>query len=318
MRILVLVPVFNDWPSATRLLTDLDRLAGDRGESYSVLMVNDGSTDFDSFDPEFIRSLSHLNRVQLVHLVSNFGHARAIAVGLAFVADREEVDAVLVMDSDGEDRPQDVGRLIDALENEPGSAIVARREHRSEGPGFRISYSAYKTLFSWLTGSTISFGNFCLLPRAIVRKLVYVPDLWSHLAACLLKSRLPLVNVPTSRGDRYFGSSKMNLVSLVQHGMGAIAVYLETVLVRILLALVAFFAAIFTGMLIVVGVRLATDLAIPGWASTVFGVLSILLVQSIIFSILLVFTSLKNRAATITVPALHYRDYIADVDELHE
>jgi hypothetical protein len=110
----------------------------------------------------------------------------------------------------------------------------------------------------------------------------------------------------------------MDTVALVQHGLGAIAVNVETVLVRILLALLGFTGAIFFGMSIVVGVRLATDLAIPGWASTVFGVLAILLVQSIVFSILLVFTSLKSRGGRIDVPALHYRDYVARIDELEK
>ena len=314
----MLVPLFNDWASATQLLADLDRVAGERGESYSVVMVNDGSTEPGSFAPESIQRLPNLNRVQLVHLVSNFGHARAIAVGLGTIADREEIDAVVVMDADGEDRPEDVGRLIDASRGGGDAVIVADRADRSEGLMFRSYYVFYKALFWLLTGSQISFGNFCLLPRTIVQKLVYMPELWSHLAACILRSRLPLEKIPTARGNRYFGVSKMSLVSLVQHGLGAIAVNLETVLVRILLGFVAFFGVIVVGMLIVVGVRLATDLAIPGWASTVSGVLSILLVQSIVFSILLVFTSLKSRVTTISLPALHCRDYVARIDELRE
>ena len=231
----MLVPIFNDWASAAQLLADLDRVAGERGESYSVVMVNDGSTEPGSFAPESIRRLSNLNRIQVVHLVSNFGHARAIAVGLGTVADRDDIEAVVVMDADGEDRPEDVGRLIDAAAGEGDAVIVAHRADRSEDLVFRSYYVFYKVLFWLLTGSQISFGNFCLLPRTIVQKLVYMPELWSHLAACILRSRLPLAKVPTSQGNRYFGVSKMNLVSLIEHGLGAIAVNLETVLVRILL-----------------------------------------------------------------------------------
>ena len=318
MRILVLIPIFNDWTSADHLLADLDRVAGERGESYSVVMMNDGSTEAGSFDSERIRQHTHLDRVQLINLVSNFGHARAIAVGLGAVVHRDKIDAVIVMDADGEDRPEDVGRLIDAAANKPDTVIVAHRAQRSEGLVFRTAYSVYKVLFWLLTGSQISFGNFCLIPCALVQKLVFVPELWSHLAACILKSRLPMYKISTSRGERYHGTSKMNFVSLVQHGLGAIAVYLETVLVRILLGFLAFFGMVFGGMMVVVAVRVATDLAIPGWASTVFGVLSILLVQSIVFCVLLVFMSLKNRITTLSLPALYYRDYIAGIDELCE
>lgn len=318
VQILVLVPIFNDWASASRLLEELDIVAARRSESYSVVFVDDGSTEAGSFTPESVGLLENLDRVELIRLVANFGHARAIAVGLGCIVDREEFDAVVVLDADGEDRPEDIGRLIDALAKAPQSVIVAHRAQRSESLQFRISYGVYKMLYLVLTGTPISFGNFCALPREIVQKLVYSPDLWSHLAACILKSRLPLVKVSTIRGSRYFGDSKMDTVALVQHGLGAIAVNVETVLVRILLALSGFTGAIFFGMSIVVGVRLATDLAIPGWASTVFGVLAILLVQSIVFSILLVFTSLKSRGGRIDVPALHYRDYVARIDELEK
>ncbi len=316
MRILVLIPIFNDWASAVQLLEELDLGAGERAESYSVVLVNDGSSEPGSIDADFVEGLKHLDRVELIHLVANFGHACAIAVGLGSIADRDTYDAVVVLDADGEDRPEDVGLLLDAHIKSPDSVVVAHRARRSEGLSFRFSYAAYKALYFALTGTRISFGNFCVLPREIVQKLVYSPDLWSHLAATLLKSRVPRLEVPTIRGSRYFGTSKMNTVALVKHGLGAIAVNLETVLVRVLLALLGFSAIIFSGMSIVVGVRFATDLAIPGWASNVFGALAILLGQSIVFSVLLVFTSLNRPGGRIEVPALCYRDYIARVDEI--
>jgi glycosyltransferase involved in cell wall biosynthesis len=316
VQIRVLIPIFNDWASATQLLEELDLVAGERRESYSVMLVDDGSNDAGSIGADFVDSLQHIDRVELVQLVANFGHATALAIGLGAIAERDDYDAVVVLDADGEDRPEDVGLLLDALIKSPDSVVVARRAQRSEGLQFRISYLVYKAVYYCLTGIRISFGNFCVLPRGVVQKLVYSRDLWSHLAATILKTKLPLAEVPTMRGNRYFGDSKMDTVALVKHGLGAIAVNLETVLVRVLLALLSFSAIIFSGMSIVVAVRFATELAIPGWASNVFGALAILLGQSIVFSVLLVFTSLKGHGGRIDVPALHYRDYIARVDEV--
>jgi len=316
--IFVVTPMFNDWDPARRLLVDLDAVAKNNDDLLSVVVVNDGSTEAGEFQPDFLASLSNIECVEVVNLVSNLGHARAIAVGLAYVAQEKQGAAVVVMDSDGEDCAVDVGRMLKASRDGESRVIVAHRQQRSEGIAFRAFYQLYKLLFRILTGRKISFGNFCLVPWAILKKLVFVPDLWNHLAASLVRSQFQVTQLSTVRGERYSGSSKMNLVSLIQLGLGAIAVDVERVLVRILLALGYFVLLLLTAMMVVSGVRLVTDLAIPGWASNVFGALAILLVQTTVFAILLLFIDLKNRTVAVAVPALHYRDFIAGVVSLKD
>ena len=101
----------------------------------------------------------------MLRLRRNLGHQRAIAVGLAYVEDRFKHDAVVVMDSDGEDDPSDVPRLLELLRAEGGRAIVfAERTRRSESWSFRFFYGLYKLLHRVLTGHGVRVGNFSAIP----------------------------------------------------------------------------------------------------------------------------------------------------------
>lgn len=307
----ILVPVYNDWAAVRCLLDDLDRVAADRKERIAVCLVDDGSSVPRDFGPEDLGHLTHLAGLDILELASNGGHARAIALGLSALTAEREGKAVLVMDGDGEDRPEDVARLLDRFAEEPDHVIVAQRRRRSEGLAFRVFYRLYKLLFRLMTGQPITFGNFCLCPWPLARRLTHVPELWSHLAGCLLRSRFEIDLLPTDRGTRYAGHSRMRFTGLLQHGLGAIAVDLDRVLVRLLIALASFIGLLAAALVVIVGIRLFTDFAIPGWATTAFGLVSVLLVQSVVFAVLLLFISLKTRSLSESVPAHRYGDYIA-------
>lgn len=203
------------------------------------------------------------------------------------------------MDAGGEDRPQDVKPLLEQAMACPGAIVVAHRAQRSEGPVFRAAYVLYKLKFRFLTGKVIDFGNFSVLPIAAVRRLVYMPECWNHLAATLVKSRLPLVRVPTARGNRYAGSSQMNLVSLVVHGFSAFSVFIETAITRLLLFFGGISVVAIAVALVAVVLRFGTDLAIPGWATNVFGLSMVLFFQSLTLAAVILFSVLSSRS---TVP----------------
>src|SRR5581483_5557700 len=141
----------------------------------------------------------------------------------------------------------------------------------------RLGYFAYRLLFHLLTGRSISFGNFSLLPMAAVGRLVHTPALWHNLAAAIMRSRIAYGTVPTERGERYAGRSRMNFVSLIVHGMSAMSVYTDMIFVRVLIAAGVVLGLSLLGIVGVTLIRLMTDLAIPGWASTVAGDLLIIM-----------------------------------------
>jgi len=308
----ILIPLFNDWESAARLLRELDRVAGEQRQRYAVLLVDDGSDRACPFDAGFAAALPNLAPLEVLTLAVNQGHVRAIAIGLAALATRDGVLPTLVMDGDGEDRPEDVPRLLARAAAAGGaltSVIVAERRRRSEPLAFRLLYALYKLVFRLLTGRRMTFGNFCLIPAGVLRRLVHRPELWNHLAGTLLAGRWRIERLPTDRGQRYAGQSKMNLPALVQHGLGAVAVDLDRVLIRLLIFLGAVTCVLALALAVIVGVRIFSDLAVPGWATTAFGLVSILFLQSIVFAFLLLFISLRTRGLKPVIPAEAWRDY---------
>lgn len=314
LKFIIVTPVFNDWTSFKTLITEIDRVLAGQEINLSILAVNDASTIEHDLDSKILDKLNIVSDIELLHLSCNLGHQRAIAIGLADIMHRQNFDAVIVMDSDGEDRPEDLIAMIDAFRNESDKIIIARRDKRSEGRLFQTGYIIYKFLFRILTGKVISFGNFCLIPAKLLKRLIYHDNLWNHLAATILRSGLPLKPVSTTRGVRYSGKAHMNLGSLILLGLSAVAVYSDVALLRTLSASLILSLFTLIGIIIVAVIRFITELAIPGWASDVVGSLAIILIQCLMVSVFILFIILANRSHRMFIPAKHYTDYIIELE----
>ena len=305
----LVVPVFNDWVSCSRLLQDLDLVAASLPVRIAVSLVNDGSIETPDFSA--LPSLSNLESVEIVHLSVNLGHQRAIAIGLCVAVEDNDCDAVLIMDADGEDSPHAIRTLLEAAAGKSNFCIVAKRRKRSENFTFRLSYLIYKCVFKLLTARQINFGNFSLLSRSYAQRLVRIPDLWNNLPAAILRSRLPIQFIPTDRAKRYAGESKMNFTSLVVHGLSGISVYADTIFVRMLLLTMGVAAVAAVSIAVVLTLRIFFPLyATPGWATTVSFGMIIILAQ--IFSVTLssILMLLNNRVQRLIVPIADYRAYV--------
>lgn len=297
LRLCVVVPIFNDWIALAALLAELDRVFCDGGVRLEVIVVNDASTVDRSGG--ILSGCRHgvISRAQVLNLRANVGHQLAIAAGLRYAAQNATFDAIVVMDADGEDQPDDVPKLVEAWRAAPDSLIVARRAKRSESPLFKGFYSAYRLLFRILTGQNISFGNFSLVPAPLLPGVLSRPELVHHLAATLLRTKLRIINVPTRRGLRYAGQSHMNLPALVLHAVAAFSVFSDVLFSRILIWSSAFGLLCGIGVIAVTVLRLLTDLAIPGWATTAAGMLTMLAVQIVLLVLCTGFLLLSNRSS---------------------
>lgn len=316
-RILEVVsPVFNDWHAAAMLLEQLDLVAANDDWSWRVLLVDDGSTDEPPADSAF-PPLRAIQRVSILRLTRNLGHQRAIAIGLAYTAAHNPCEAVLVMDSDGEDSPSDVPRLLDQFDRDDGRKVVfAERTKRSEGIVFRAFYLLYRWCHLLLTGVAVRVGNFSVMPTSALRRLVTAADLWNHYAATVFNTRIPFTSVPTLRSSRYSGQSRMGFVSLVMHGLSAIAVFRDRVAVRLLLGGIVLLLLTLVGLAAAVVIRLTTSLAIPGWATTVVGFLVLAQVQIICSAVVFVFIVQGNRSDLGFLPARDHALFVADLRAL--
>ena len=308
--IAIVTPVLDDWASFAELTTEIsDRFTGS-DVVFHIYAVDDGSAaPFDAADV-VLPTGSCVASIEVIRLATNLGHQRAIAIGLSSIADRNEIDAVVVMDSDGQDRPVDISALLSA--RHPRHVVFAGRAQRAESRVFRLSYFVYKLLFLVLTGQAIDFGNYCLMPVAAVRRLVHMPELWNNLAASVMRSRLPYMSVPTVRGSRCAGRSQMNFVALMVHGLSALSVYTDKIFVRVLLTagLVAGLAGL--AIIGVAAIRLSTDLAVPGWATTAVGDLLIILLQVLVIVIAASLTVLAGRSNRPIVPIVDCPCFVAE------
>jgi polyisoprenyl-phosphate glycosyltransferase len=304
-------PVLDDWASFAVLLGEIAKEFTGSGIKFHVWAIDDGSVTNIDLNGIILPSDTCISQIEVLHLALNLGHQRAIAVGLCEIVDREEIDATIVIDSDGEDRPSEIGTLLAVARQFPGQIVLAERTKRSETLRFRFGYFLYKLLFRVMTGRTINFGNYSLLPMPAIRRLVHMPELWNHLAASVIRSRFPYRTVPVPRGIRYHGKSTMNLASLIVHGLSAMSVHTDLIFVRVLLgaSLLAVVSAV--GIAAVAGIRFVTDLAIPGWATTVTGDLLIILIQALVTMLAISLMMLAGRSNRPIIPIFEYRHYIA-------
>lgn len=271
--LIVVMPVYEDRESASVLMRELARVLP---VAPYIVAVEDGSVR----EPLRADDIARAGLTgEILHLARNMGHQRAIAVGLSYVTAKHNADAVVVMDSDGEDDPSTVPGLLERLRTGDVDAVFAARRKRSESLKFRVFYAVYKRLFLLLTGKAITFGNFSALTPLALRRMAAMQEAWVHYAAALMVSRLRIATVPTDRGRRYAGKPHMNFVSLTLHGLRSIMVFAEDVLVRVglLSVAIASSATVLLGAAVLLKIIGFTT---PGWFSTAIGLLLLIMLQA--------------------------------------
>jgi hypothetical protein len=218
------------------------------------------------------------------------------------------------MDGDGQDDPEALPALLDRMVELGHDTIVfAGRRRRAEGLFFRAFYYLYASMHRALTGFGLRVGNFSVIPRAALRSLVAVGELWNHYAAAVYHSRLPHDRVPTPRAARVDGHSKMNFIALVTHGLSAISVYADRVGVRLLVGSSVAFAVLALAVFGASTWGLMQDGAVPGWIADNVGVVLVLFVQFLLFTLLFCFIVLRSRIHMSFIP---HRDYGYFVDSV--
>jgi glycosyltransferase involved in cell wall biosynthesis len=308
--VLILLPVFDDWAALTLLLEELDAVLLRESLRARVLVVDDASP---TPAPEFLVNWvpRALSSVTVLPLRRNLGHQRAIALGLAYAAEHVACRAVLVMDGDGEDAPEDVPRLVRALRDVGERRIVfAARARRSESLLFRVLYHGYRLLHLVLTGIPVRVGNFSIVPAPLLRRLVCVSDLWNHYAAAVFVSRIPYETIPVRRAKRLAGRSRMDFVALVTHGLSALSVHSAVIGTRLLIAtgsLLLLSALLLAGQ---VALRLFDAARAPQWLPGATLVLLLFTTQVLVLSLFGAFIALQGRSGPSFLPVRDYPHFV--------
>lgn len=315
-RYAILIPVYNDWGPLRTVMRELDAVLADKGLEADLLIVNDCSSDVRE-DQHFAADWKALRTIRVLELRRNISNQRAVAVGLTYLYEEARYRGVLLMDGDGQDNPADVPRLIEAFEKHDAQrCIFAERTKRKEGMFFRVAYRAFTALHQLLVGPRLRIGNFGIVPFELLKRVVVSPELWSHYAATVIHSRIPLETISTTRAQRVAGESKMRFTDLFLHGLRAIAVHTDYVSVRLLLMIGAVSALLVGALIATVAIRMWTDLAIPGWATNAGGLSLIALAQSFIIGLLLVFGTVNARQLSSFLPIRDCPYFIDSVDQV--
>ena len=175
-------------------------------------------------------------------------HQRCIASGLKYICENEDFDYVIVMDADGEDRPEELNSFYKKTIENPNITITGNRFRRSEGIVFKILYEIHKLITLVFTGKLIKFGNFSCLPKEHAKQLIEKPYLWNSYSSSIVKTINDRTFIPSIRGVRYVLPSKMNILALVFHSLTIISVFRNIVIVRSILYLLIYLFLIFNNI----------------------------------------------------------------------
>ena len=260
MKIVILIPVFNDFKSASKLIEEIDINISELKAAFSVIVVNDASTEEKILET---KNLNNIKSLKLINMRNNKGHARCIAAGLKHISENEDFDYVIPMDGDGEDRPEEIRNFVEKIKDNPNNSIVGERVKRSESLVFKVCYFFHKIITFTFTGKFIKFGNYTCLTKKTVKKLIEDKATWSSFSGSLAKNEINLIKSPSIRGPRYFGPSKMSFINLIKHSLAIIAVFKTGVIFRS----IAFYAI----YLIIIAEYISIITAIPLALIIIFG-----------------------------------------------
>ena len=228
-KYIILIPIYNDRESLTKLIDNINLELNDLNSEASIIVVNDASSEqiTDNYS-----NTDNINSIEIINMKENRGHARCIASGLKYVYEKKEFDHVIPMDGDGEDRPEEIKNFIQLAEQSDKKTIVGERTKRLESLFFKICYQFHKFLTLAFTGQSIKFGNFTCLSKSTVEKMLNEKATWNSFSGSLKKVEKDLLSMPSIRGRRYFGPSKMSFFNLLKHSLSIISVFRKTVLIR--------------------------------------------------------------------------------------
>ena len=235
-------------------------------------------------DPDF-GQIRELSDVDVIEPPYNLGHQRGLVYALrCLTPDLDDDDVIVTLDSDGEDRAEDVPRLVkEVLEtgSTPARIVLARRSKRAHAPlAFRLLYPFFKAFFLLATGTSVESGNFAAYRVRTANRILLHPSFLLCYSSALLNMAVPITYVPCERGARYSGSSRMGYSQLFTHAMRMLMPFSEAIARRTLWVFISALCLAIVAAFLVIVIKLTTSEAVPGWATYAFVGMSILTLVS--------------------------------------
>ena len=291
MKLKILIAVYNDWSSLDILLGEIyKKLNQTVWKNYEVYIVNDAST---IQIPEKIK-----RKAKIINLFNNIGSQGAISIGVKYIQKKiDDMTHLLIMDSDGEDKPEDIVRLLDECKINENKIVFARRKKRREGILFRALHFTYKKIFKMLIGKDLDFGNFSCMTKANLNKIVNINNLQTHYSASILRSKIPFSKIDCEKGFRIEGSSKLNFWKHFAHALMSLSVFVDLIAIKFFfISLVGIVLSIISAITIFI-MKLYFPKILLGIASNILLSLAIITIVLFLISLfsLIIFLNNKNQ-----------------------
>jgi dolichol-phosphate mannosyltransferase len=260
-KISVVIPIYNESKIIKELSDKLKEVAGKSVFEFEWIFVNDGSSDNSL---EILINLSKDDtRIKIIDLSRNFGHQQAISAGMDFA----DADAVILMDADLEDRPEDLPQLISKWQ-EGFDVVYAIRKSRQVSYFRKICFSAFHFFNKLLSEVPMEpTGIFGLMDRRVVDEIKrleeknrYIPGLRSWVG-------FRQASIILERGKRYDLRPRVTFSKLVSLAMNSYFAFSKRPM-RIA-AFLGFFLSFvsFAGLLFVIAFQMIMKFKVSGWAS---------------------------------------------------
>ena len=235
MKNIILIPVYNDWKSLNLLLSQINDQINYIG-SVQILIVNDASTQKPIFNK---KNFNKIKEIKVLNLNKNVGSQKAICIGLDYLSKIKSTFYVTIMDGDGEDNPNELSKMIILANKHKNSVVVSSRLKRNENLIIKLGYKLHLIIAFIFTWKWISFGNFSTFHSKILKKINY-NEIYLAYSSGILKN-FKIVKSFAVRQERYFGTSKVSLIKLIEHSMRVISVYQTRVMINSFLILLFLF-----------------------------------------------------------------------------
>lgn len=223
---LILIPIYNDWKSLNKLLITINKNINHQTPTR-ILIVDDCSQNKIFLE---YKKLKKIKKIEILRLKKNVGSQKAIAIGLNYLLNKKnEFDYVTVMDGDGEDNPSEIEKMLRLAKKNKDSVIVSCRKDRNENFLIKILYKVHLLITLLFTWKWITFGNFSVLFRKNLNKILSNQNIWKAYSASLIKNT-NIKRVYAVRSKRFYGKSQVSLMFLVLHSLKIISVFYPRVI----------------------------------------------------------------------------------------
>jgi dolichol-phosphate mannosyltransferase len=276
----IIIPIYNEENIIKYLIQRLQSTVDRLDFNFEFIFVNDGSSDNSL---ELLTDLMKTDkRIKIVDLSRNFGQQMALTAGI----DYAKGDAVILMDSDMEDKPEDIAKFLEKW-REGYEVVYAIRKERKVSFLKKICFGIFHVLNKMLSEVPMEpAGIFGLINRRAVEKLKNLKEQARFIPGLRSWVGFRQVGIELERGERYDQKPRVNFGKLVILALNSYFSFSKKPLM--LASLLGIFLSFlsFSAAILIIIFRFAMKFKVPGWASMVVIILFIASMQFICIGII--------------------------------